>query len=248
MKLNSEQMLNELGQPILHKTPCYVQPFLSLHKGDCLEIMKDLPSKSVDAIIADPPYGVSYQSNMRKTKFDKMANDDITDTAWLAFACRVLKDGGMIYCFSRWDVLGQWKTLIEFFGLSVRSCVVWDKGSGGMGDLVSSYAPSYEMILVASRGKNVLNDGRKRDVMQFNRHRQNLIHPAQKPIALLENLIKDCTKEGDVVLDPFMGSGSTGIACKNTNRKFIGIELSEDYYNLSKSRIENHTPQIRVFQ
>lgn len=211
---------------------------IQLYYGDCLEIMKDIPANSVDAIITDPPYGVSYQSNMRKDKFGLMANDDITDAAWLAFAARTLKEGGMIYCFSRWDVLGQWKNLIQFFGLEVRSCIVWDKGRGGMGDLVGSYAPSYEMILVAARGRNKLKNGRNRDVIQIAPHRTNMLHPAQKPVELLETLIKDSTYKGDTILDCFMGSGSTMEACINTNRNGIGIELSQDYFNISKKRVE----------
>lgn len=211
---------------------------IDLRFGDCLEIMKDIPANSIDAIITDPPYGVSYQSNMRKNKFALMANDDITDAAWLAFGARTLKEGGMIYCFSRWDVLGQWKNLIQFFGLEVRSCIVWDKGRGGMGDLVGSYAPSYEMILVAARGRNKLKNGRGRDVIQYSPHRGNMLHPAQKPVDMLEQLILDSTNEDDTVLDCFMGSGSTIEACINTNRNGIGIELSEDYYNVSKKRVE----------
>jgi len=212
---------------------------IDLRHGDCLEIMKDIPANSIDVIITDPPYGVSYQSNMRKNKFGLMANDDITDAAWLAFAARTLKEGGMIYCFSRWDVLGQWKNLIQFFGLEVRSCIVWDKGRGGMGDLVGSYAPSYEMIIVAARGRNSLKNGRGRDVIQVNPHRSNMLHPAQKPVELLEQLIKDSTNEGDTVLDCFMGSGSTMEACIKTKRNGIGIELSEDYFNISKKRVED---------
>lgn len=211
---------------------------IDLKFGDCLEIMKDIPANSIDTIITDPPYGVSYQSNMRKNKFGLMANDDITDAAWLAFGARTLKEGGMIYCFSRWDVLGQWKNLIQFFGLEVRSCIVWDKGRGGMGDLVGSYAPSYEMILVAARGRNKLKNGRGRDVIQYAPHRTNMLHPAQKPVDMLEQLILDSTNEGDTVLDCFMGSGSTMEACINTNRNGIGIELSKDYYNISKKRVE----------
>ena len=233
--------------PAITYSECYAQPFIRLINGDCLEVMKDIPANSIDAIITDPPYGVSYQSNMRKNKFGLMANDDITDAAWLAFGARTLKEGGMIYCFSRWDVLGQWKNLIQFFGLEVRSCIVWDKGRGGMGDLVGSYAPSYEMIIVAARGRNSLKNGRGRDVIQVAPHRSNMLHPAQKPVELLEQLIKDSTNEGDTVLDCFMGSGSTMEACVNTGRKGIGIELSKDYYHISKKRIESHTVQAQLF-
>lgn len=217
---------------------------IELYNGDCLEIMKDIKANSIDVIIADPPYGVSYQSNMRKSKFDKMANDDITDAAWLAFATRCLKkEGGVIYCFSRWDVLGQWKNLFEFFGLSVRSCLIWDKGRGGMGDLVGAYAPSYEVILFSSRGRNSLKNGRGRDVISCLPHRTNQVHPAQKPVELIQNLIIDSTEEGQTILDPFMGSGTTGVACKNLNRNFVGIELSKEYFDGAKKRIENHTVQ-----
>jgi site-specific DNA-methyltransferase (adenine-specific) len=75
-----------------------------IHHGDCLELMKDIPDKSVDLIIADPPYGVNYQSNFRKDKFKKLTNDNVIMTEWLDDAHRVLKDGGALYCYTRWDV------------------------------------------------------------------------------------------------------------------------------------------------
>lgn len=214
--------------------------------GDCLEVMREMPDNSVDAVITDPPYGINYASNMRKVAFEVMASDDITNAAWLIFMTRLLKTGSALYCFSRWDVLGTWKSLFEFFGLSVKNCLVWDKESYGMGDLQGSYAPSHEMILFASRGRHLLRGGRTTDVIRTKRVHGNRVHPTEKPVELMVEIILKSTDEGDTILDPFMGSGTTGVACVQTGRNFIGIEIDPDYFAIAERRIKDAQMQPRL--
>ena len=106
-----------------------------------------------------------------------------------------------------------------------------------MGDLKASYAPKYEMIIFAHKGRKLLNGFRYADIVKANRT-GNKLHPTEKPVDLLELLIKNASDEGAVVFDGFMGSGSCGVACVNTNRHFIGIELDEGYFNIAAQRID----------
>lgn len=111
-----------------------------------------------------------------------------------------------------------------------------------MGDLKASYAPKHEFVLYGNKGRRFLEGFRHCDIVKAKRT-GNKLHPTQKPVQLLEFFIKNSSKEGDIIIDPFMGSGSTGIACLNTNRKFIGIELDNNYFEVAKRRIEEHQPK-----
>ena len=111
------------------------------------------------------------------------------------------------------------------------------KNNTSMGDLKGSYAPKHELIMYGHKGRRVRNGYRYPDIIKASKT-GNKLHPTQKPVNLLELFIKQSTNEEEVVLDCFMGSGSTGVACMNTNRKFIGMELDENYFNIAKQRIE----------
>ncbi len=212
---------------------------IELYKGDCLELLKPLTEESVDCIITDPPYGIGYQSNMKKNKDLPMFYD--RNTAWLSEylykAYRVMKKDAHLYMFCPQQKIDEFKQKIESFFI-LKNILVWNKGGFGMGDLEGSYAPSYEFILFAVKEQGrKLNGKRERDVLNYNKVKPDY-HPTQKPIDLIEFLIEKSTNEGDVVLDTFMGSGSTGVACCRKNRNFIGMEISDEYFNVAKQRIE----------
>lgn len=213
---------------------------IDLRQGDCLEIMNEIPEKSVDLILTDSPYGFGYQSNMKKNKDLPMFYDRNTSwlNEWLYKANKILKDDGHLYMFAPVQKIDEFKQKIENFFI-IKNILVWDKKSFGMGDLYGQYAPSYECIIFAvkEQGKK-LNGKRERDLLSFNKCKPEL-HPTQKPVELLKYLIEKSSNENDTVLDPFMGSGSTGVAAKELNRNFIGIELDENYFNIAKERIEN---------
>lgn len=213
---------------------------IELKQGDCLEIMNEIPEKSVDLILTDSPYGFGYQSNMKKNKDLPMFYDRNTSwlNEWLYKANKILKDDGHLYMFAPVQKIDEFKQKIENFFI-IKNIIVWDKKSFGMGDLYGQYAPSYEFIIFAvkEQGKK-LNGKRERDLLSFNKCKSEL-HPTQKPVELLKYLIEKSSNENDTVLDPFMGSGSTGVAAKELNRNFIGMELDEKYFNIAKERIEN---------
>lgn len=229
---------------------------IDLKQGDCLELMKDIPDKSVDMILCDLPYGVT------SNKWDSIIP---FEPLWESYH-RVIKDNGAIVLFSQMPFTVD---LVASNYKDFRYEWIWEKLSAS-GHLNANRMPmkKHENILVfykklptynpqftegkpyvatysthsSNYGKQkdnitTINDGKRYpvDIIKFNNDRG--LHPTQKPVELLEYLIKTYTNEGDTVLDNCMGSGSTGVACVNTCRNFIGIELDGGYFEIAKSRI-----------
>lgn len=212
---------------------------MRLMHGDCLERMKEIPDGSVDLVLTDPPYGMSFQSHRRKDLYSKIDNDD--DLDWLGRffdECnRVLKNDTAIYAFCSWHNVDVFKREFEK-RFKLKNILVWVKNNHGSGDLKGSYAPRHEFILYGHKGRRILEEKRYDDVLFFDKT-GNHHHPTEKPVDLLELLVKNSSLEGEAVLDPFMGSGSTGVACVNTGRDFIGIELDDGYFEIARKRIED---------
>ena len=210
---------------------------IELKQGDCLELMKDIPDGSVDLVLTDPPYGMAFKSNYRKEKYNEIQNDKSLEwlERYISECYRVLKNNSAIYCFCSWHNVDVFKQAIEK-KFKVKNILIWEKNNTSMGDLKGSYAPKYEMIIFAHKGRKLLNGFRYADIIKANRT-GNKLHPTEKPVDLLELFIKNSSDENAVVFDGFMGSGSTGVACVNTNRNFIGIELDENYFKIAKERI-----------
>jgi len=192
-------------------------------------------------VLTDPPYGMSYKSNRRvvKTKFQKISNDD--ELSWLgkfySECYRVLKENTSIYCFCSWHQIDTFKPLIEE-KFKLKNLLVWNKNNHGSGDLKGAYAPKHEFILYAHKGRSIFRHNRIPDVLDFPKvSSSKLLHPTEKNIDMLELFINNNTDAGNLVLDPFMGSGTTGVAAKNLNRDFIGIELDEEYFKIAQDRI-----------
>lgn len=207
--------------------------------GDSLTVLRQMEPESVDAIITDPPYGINYVSPTGA----RIQNDTAPFIRFLYDAFRVLKPGssgrGTLVCFTRWDVQQVFIDAIRLAGFIVKSEVIWDKIQHGMGDLKSQFAPSHENIIFAVKGKFSFPGHRPKDLIT---HRKlpgsQMIHPTEKPVPLLADLITAVTKPGDLILDPFAGSGSTLVAAKKTGRRFTGIELDDVHYAKAQRRIE----------
>ena len=234
---------------------------MQLYNGDCIEVMKTLPEKSVDLILTDPPFGTT------QNKWDSVI--PFTDL-WDGYE-RVIKDNGAIVLFGQ----GLFSDELACSNKKMfRYRLVWEKTKAG-GFLNARRMPlqAHEDILVFYKklptynpqmsegkpyvkkavsngdGKNYgkfdrvgqinVNEGTRfpRSVIKFSNDNHNSLHPTQKPVDLLEYLIKTYTNEGDVVLDSCMGSGSTGVAALNCERKFIGIELDPNYFAIAERRI-----------
>ena len=234
---------------------------IDLYNGDCLEVMKNIPSKSVDMILCDLPYGTTA------CKWDTVIP---FEPLWEQYN-RIIKDNGAIVLFGS----EPFSSALRMNNIkNFKYDWIWDKVNRYTGYGSCKYAPlkRYEIVSVFYKSKPTYNpqmmqgkpykktgdysskiygtDKVKKhgknngerypfNILQYkgDDKKNGFLHPTQKPIALLEYLIKTYTNEGDVVLDNCMGSGSTGVACVNTNRDFIGIELDKDYFNIAKQRI-----------
>ena len=213
-----------------------------LYQGDCLEIMRDIPDNSIDMVLCDPPYGINFQSQYKKSKKDwkpKILNDKKPFVEFIPMIKRTLKPDACTMIFTRWDVQQTFINALNDNGIRVKNVIIWDKVMHGMGDLKRTYASRYESILFSSEqyfrfpGKRPTDIIRERKVLPA-----RLFHPNEKPVSLLKILIEQCTMPRDTIFDPFMGSGSTGVAALNTCRDFIGIELDQKYFQIAKERIE----------
>lgn len=222
---------------------------VTLYCGDCLEIMQAMQSSDVrfNAVITDPPYGIKYQSNMRKAseQFEKIENDEeINSDEWIGDIKSVMTTDSALFMFTRWDVEHIWRATIENAGLNVKSQVIWYKPGGGMGDLYAQYAPDHENAIFAIQGKWKFPAMRPNSVYTFSHDPAvSYVHPSQKPVPLMERVVLDITRKSDLVLDPFMGSGTTGIACIKHGRGFVGVELNEKYFNSAVKRISDMARQ-----
>ena len=207
--------------------------------GDSLSILRELPDGCIDAIIADPPYGINYASaNGTRIKNDK------SPFIWFLYdAFRVLKpNGGALVCFTRWDVQQAFIDAMRIAGFQVKSELVWDKVYHGMGDTKAQFAPTHENMIFAVRGKFAFPGGRPRDLLTCEKvNSAHMVHPTEKPVALMEDIITSITRKDDIILDPFAGSGSALVAAKKTGRRFIGIEMEDAYYQTAKQRLEAAT-------
>jgi len=213
----------------------------SVNQGDCLEVMKGIPDKSIDSIIVDPPYGIDYQSawSSDRTRWKKkILNDKTPFITWTDEAFRILKDDSGLLCFTRWDTEQQFRDALTKSGFKCKQQIIWDKVVHGMGDLKGDFASQHENIIFATKGRFIFKGKRPKSIFRFQRVTSDkLVHPNEKPIELLEALVNAITIENDLVLDCFAGAGTTGVACKNLNRNFILIEQDENYCKIANSRL-----------
>jgi len=207
--------------------------------GDCLDELRKIPNGSVDAIVSDPPFGVDDQPHRRAdgSRLDKIAGDAAPPIWFLPQAYRVLKYGGAMLIFVRYDVEATWRWGIRLAGFRPRAQIVWDKVNHGMGDARGDWAPRHENIVFATKGRFVFPGKRPSTVLRHKRL-NGREHPHEKPIALMADLTAAVTSPGDLVLDPFLGSGATACAAYQLGRRFVGIELEAKYIALAERRLE----------
>lgn len=209
---------------------------------DCFIFLSSLENESIDSVITDPPYGMNFVSGRRKEKYNKIKNDEKENlNEWLDLFVdeiyRVLKNNTASFVFCSWHNIDIFKQALEK-KFKIKNILVWVKNNHGSGDLKGAFAPKHEFIIHIQKGRKILEGKREPDVLYFNKT-GNEYHPTQKPVDLIEYLIEKSTKENEMVLDPFLGSGTTAIACKNKNRKIYGCELDKDYFNVIMERLKN---------
>ncbi|MEA3643337.1 MAG: site-specific DNA-methyltransferase [Lamprobacter sp.] len=208
-----------------------------LYQGDCLEVMADIKPMSVDAVITDPPYMIGAISiGDKHTKaggWADMENSAWWYAEWLKLARRALKQEGFACVFGNWRSLPTLLYAFSKIKWSVDSLMIWDKewiGPAGPRQL----RPTYEVVLFAGMPNAKIDDRSASDVYRCRwmaGHNKTTAHAAEKPVDLMRHLIRLTTKPGQVVLDCFMGSGTTGEAAHIEGRRFIGIEREHEYFH-----------------
>ncbi len=216
----------------------------SLHQVDALELLRGLPDASVDLIVTDPAYQSLEKHRVDKngknrgriprlvTWFSIFPNERFDEL--FAEAYRVLKKGGHLYMFSDQETMFIAKPKGEAVGFKLWKPIVWDKKYMGMG---YHYRARCEFVLFFEKGKRKLNNLGTPDVLKVPRILGG--YPTEKPVALMEILISQSSNPGDVVLDPFCGSGSVGVAALKLGRRFIGGDTSDVAMKLSMGRLED---------
>jgi len=212
--------------------------------GDCLKEIDKLKDKSISMILTDPPYGIDFVSNYRIVKDNitrPIKNDNerafVLLEKMLEKSSKKLADNGSLYLFTTWKVIEKVKPIVSKY-YNIKNILIWNKNNWGMGDL-NNWADKYEMIIYADKGKHKLLGDRPVNVLDFDRTSYKY-HSCEKPIDLLSYLIEKSTVEDELVFDPFLGSGSTAIACKKTKRKYLGIEVDKLNYNTALKRLNGN--------
>ena len=202
---------------------------------NCIEGLKKIPSKSVDCIIIDPPYGINYHSGHYKNgnPHKPIANDDTLfipiDDLW-----RVLKPTGAMFIF--------FSHKVPLIDKRVKNIIIWVKNNWTAGDLYKDFGNQYECIAYMPKDDFKLHSKRYSNIWKFDRiSADNLLHPTQKPESIIRRLIETATDKGDLVLDCFMGSGTTAVACKQMDRNFIGFEIEKTYVDIAERRLSQKT-------
>ena len=216
-----------------------------IYNEDCLVGMKRIPDGSVDCIVTDIPYNECNRTDNGLRNLDKdKADIGIFDVAMLTEnLCEKTK--GSIYMFCGFNQVSTIRQAMSQKGLSTR-IVVWEKTNPSPMNGNNIWLSGIELCVFGKKSKATFNLHCKNTVLRYPCG-VNKIHPTQKPIELMRYIVNASTKEGDIVLDPFMGSGTTAIACIREKRNYIGFEKSEEYWRKSMERIRNELSQQTLF-
>lgn len=221
--------------------------------GDCIDFLQELIERKikVDALITDPPYNVSRKNNFKTLGTGRQGMDfgewdkDFDNTFWVPLASKVLKDNANVVIFNCWENLGEIKQACEENNITIKRCLVLNKSNPAPFNRDRMFVNDVEFALWG-----VYNSKGKPTGWTFNRKlplekcvidttvQSSKLHPTMKDIKVISKLVELLTNPNDIVLDLFMGSGTTGLACKNLDREFIGVEVDDKYFDIAKKRIE----------
>lgn len=232
---------------------------IDLYNGNCLRYLEKLPNESVDLILTDPPYLISKESNFHKggswnnssdkahrktppkTDFGEWDKIDLDLDIILKAFYRILKSSGSIIIFYDMWKIQELKEIAESNGFKQLRLCRWDKTNPiPVNSKLNYLSNSSEYFITAVKGsKPTFHSEYDKGIYTFPicSGKERTTHPTQKPLVLIQTLIEKHSNMCDTILDPFMGSGTTGVACINTNRNFIGAELDFDYFKIAQERI-----------
>lgn len=235
------------------------RPQIDLRCEDCLEGLKRVKPGRAKLIFADPPYNLSGKGHQtvrggrlvecNKGEWDKIENFDEFNEQWLSACVRVLADDGTLWVSGTLHSHPSVGMALKKLGMWIINDVVWFKRNAPPIRVTNRFAPSTELIWVAAKSKKyyfnyaeakVINGGKQmRNLWDIKAERHITPHPAEKPESLLHRIITIATQEGDVIIDPFMGSGTTGVVAKRLKRSFLGFENSPEYFAMADKRINS---------
>lgn len=221
---------------------------IKLIHADCLNIMKTIPDKSVDLVLTDPPYNASNNKLGFRNKNYRTINEKwdkkFKPKRYLDEIFRILKDQGSVLIFCSYHLLGIYLT----YPKKIQQILHWEHITP-FPAITKIYIPTIEYILWWTTKNYIFNKkmAGKNIIRYYKAHYEGKTHhPSPKPVGLTEYLIKIHSKPTDTICDPFMGSGTTGVACHNLNRNFIGIEKDAEYFKIAKKRIADAQKQQRL--
>lgn len=247
-------------------------------QGDCIELLKEIPEKSVDLIFADPPYNMQTEGELLRTdgttfngvtdkwdKFENLQTYDMFCKAWLSECRRILKDDGAIWVIGSFQNIFRLGYILQDLGFWILNDIVWSKPNAVPNFAGTRFQNSHETLIWCAKGKHSKYHFNYKTMKYLNGGKQmksvwdigicignerlrdasgKKIHSTQKPEKLLYNIILSSTKKGDIVLDPFFGTGTTGAIAKRLNRHYIGIERERHYIEAAQKRIESIQPEF----
>ena len=217
----------------------------NIKNGDSLEILEALEDGSIDIVLTDPPYGISYVSNrsmFEDTITKRGLMNDGKDEAFdlLEKTCEVLSRktavNSHLYFFCSWSVFSSFEAIISKY-FTIKTPIVWDKGNKGSGDLENDWGNQTEIAIFCVKGKKLVNNRRGNVINVPRLHTSKMVHPTQKPDELIKQILEVSYIDGDFIVDPFMGSGSTIKVCNQIGAKSLGIELDEEMFNIANNYI-----------
>jgi site-specific DNA-methyltransferase (adenine-specific) len=221
--------------------PYFETDLVTIYHGDCENVLPQLPQRTVDAVITDPPYGIRYRSKRKDKRVPATIRNDESLNALrgiLPLLDTLVKQDRHVYVFAAPMKIGEACEALEHYW-HLKNVIVWDKGNAGSrGDCQAGYSCNWEAIIYASKGRRPIFGPRPRSIFRFDWQAwHDPVHPTVKPAGLMRWLISKCTAPGELILDPFMGSGVVLRAAAELGRRAIGVELEERYCEVAASRL-----------
>jgi DNA modification methylase len=232
----------------------------SIKKGDAIELIKEVPDCSVDLILTDPPYNLSpYSTGNIKMSWRKDINNDLASwdkvdfspIKWVKQFKRILKPTGNLFAFTSYNLLGKWHEAFdpEF---DTFQFMVWHKTNPVPKVYKAGFLNSCELIICAWDKGHTWNFISQKEMHNFIEtpicmgveRIKKPFHPTQKPVSVLKHIIRIASNPGDIVFDPFMGVGSTGVAALDMERKFLGFEIEDSYFDIAGRRLKHLQPNL----
>ena len=217
---------------------------VKLYNDDCLNVLKDIEDNTIDLVVTDPPYevitggrngGVKGKPSGILTENKQLMKSIPKADLWLSECFRVMKDGTHIYIMTNTLNLTNYLNIINSVGFKLHNLLVWNKNNTTPNRW---YMKNCEYVIFARKGfAKSINNPSSQTVHNFDNIIGNKKHPTEKPVDLMKLYVENSSQVGDTVLDPFMGSGSTGVACKELGRNFIGVELDKHYFDIATKRV-----------